>query len=121
MERLLALPSSNLPLVYQNPLSNLVNSLPYLDDEIYRPNEALRGMVSNLLEDEMKRMPKVDYLANLKMPEVRLAQKPPEHLHAIDTTRYNVEHIAPHNTNDAQSYMKATHDLNTLMHYNSGK
>jgi hypothetical protein len=114
----LALPSSHTPLVYQNPLSNLVNALPYLDDELFHQDEALKAKVSQAIYDEMSRMPRIDYLASMPMPATTYTTRP-NPITSFRTDRYNVDHIKPKSEKDATSYMEAIDDLNKLQHYNS--
>jgi len=61
----LALPSSKLPLVYRNPLTALVTTLPYIDEEL---DPIQKRKVNALITAELAKMDKYDYLADLPMP-----------------------------------------------------
>lgn len=67
-EPVLALTSSNIPIVFQNPLSNLVTSLPYIDED---PDPRMQNTINRMLNEEMQNMAEVDYLQNMPLPEFK--------------------------------------------------
>jgi len=75
--QLLALPSSNLPIVYRHPMSATITSLAYIDKEtdLTRQKQVRTYYLSNfykvqmLIQNEMKQMTKRDYLEEIPMPK----------------------------------------------------
>ena len=97
----LALPSTDVPLVYQHPLSHLITSLPYADEET---DSQVMSQVQRLIQDEMKIMPKKDYLASLQLKSLKNEEstilsnefervKKGIALNSIDTERYKPENF----------------------------
>lgn len=70
---MLSLGSSDAPLVYQNNLTKLVTSLPYIDVEA---DDYIKIKVERMIKAEMATMGKVDYLKDLPMPETSFFDSP---------------------------------------------
>jgi len=67
-DTVLALTSSHVPLVFQNPLSNLVTSLPYIDQD---PDPRMQNTINMMIQEEMRNLAEVDYLQTLPLPEFK--------------------------------------------------
>lgn len=70
---MLSLTSSDVPLVYKNHLCKLVTSLPYVDGDA---DELIKLKVERMVKQEMARMERKDYLADLPMPETKVLDSP---------------------------------------------
>ncbi|EGR34879.1 hypothetical protein IMG5_001090 [Ichthyophthirius multifiliis] len=68
---MLSLPSANTPIVYQNPLSKLVTSLPYIDEDL---DKIQKNQIERMIRKEMAQMSQNDYLENLPAPKSTLLQ-----------------------------------------------
>ena len=64
--QVLALTSSKVPLVYQNPLAQYVTNLPYIDEE---PEPRFMNKASQMVQEEMRNMAETDYLQNMPVPD----------------------------------------------------
>jgi len=127
-EPLLALPSTDVPLVFRNPLSSLVTSLPYIDGEM---DSRTKREVLRLIEEEMKTMPQKDYLEDLKLREVNLDKLPyvkyeqeriekGKPFEAVDTQRYELQSVIGNlDYNDEASLKMAIDKVNILSQHNS--
>jgi len=129
-QNLLALPSTDVPLVYQHNLSHLVTSLPYIDADI---DSQAMAQAQKLIQDEMKIMPKKDYLANLRLKDFRSSAsiyleseleriKNGVTLDAVDPKAYNPENLLnPQQQNDLNSLKAAKIKADGLSQHNNFK
>ncbi len=127
---LLALPPTDVPLVYQHNLSHLVTSLPYIDGDT---DSQAMAQAQKLIQDEMKIMPKKDYLANLRLKDYRSSAsiyleseleriKNGTSLNAVDLGKYNPQTLlAPSQENDLNSIQAAITRADGLSQHNNFK
>jgi len=127
---ILALPSTDVPLVYQHPSSHLVTSLPYIDGEV---DSQTMSQVQKLIQDEMKIMATKDYLSNLRLKEVK--SKSSQYFEAemdrinkgtlldsVDKEHYKVEtFLPPEKENDLNEIRSANFKADGLTQYHSFK
>lgn len=59
----------NVPLVYQHPLNNLINALPYIEEENVK-DEKITNLAYQMIENELKTLKKKDYLESLPLPNL---------------------------------------------------
>jgi len=53
-------------LVLENEYAHLVNALPYIDEE---PDPKFKDKLNSMIKEEMRGMPKRDYLERLQIPQ----------------------------------------------------
>ena len=124
----LALPSTDVPLVYQHPMSHLLTSLPYIDEDV---DSQVMAQVQKLIQDEMKIMPNKNYLENLRLKESRAERsqylegemerlQKGTALENIDMERYNIDTFLPANKeNDLAAIKNAVSKADCLsQHFN---
>lgn len=126
----LALTSGDMPLVYQHQSSHLVTSLPYIDEEA---NSQVMSQVQKLIQDEMKIMPKKDYLANLQLKKSKIEHsqylndefervKKGTVLDTVDLERYKTDNLLPAGKeNDLNSIRAAITKTEQLIQHNNFK
>ncbi len=126
----LALQSSKVPLVLQNPLSPLVTCISYIDGE---EDDYIREQALNLIQNEKRYMTKKDYLEGLPMPDLKILETPliREELERIgsnrrsapvDMTRYELKDgpIAE-KKKDQNSWKESIDHAHTLIQHNNLK
>ena len=129
LEANLALPSSNVPLVLQNPNSFLVTSLPYIDME---DDPKILAQVEKLLKEEMSKMPKIDYLENYPMPELNFGSsellkneyeniESGREIEEVDFALERLEDISPEADDDINAIKTAVDKCDMISQYNNVK
>ena len=129
LEANLALPSSNVPLVLQNPNSFLVTSLPYIDLE---DDPKILAQVEKLLKEEMSRMPRIDYLENYPMPELNFGSsellkneyeniESGREIEEVDFGLEKLEDISPEADDDINAIKTAVDKCDMISQYNNVK
>lgn len=118
------LPSSEtkkeyVPLVYRHPLNNLINALPYIEEENVK-DEKITNLAYQMIENELKTLKKKDYLEELPLPNLefifsdefdneiekiksksneKINKKYELDLNDIEKSKENAEKMAEYNTN----------------------
>ena len=126
----LALQSSKTPLVLQNPLSQLVTCLSYIDGE---EDDYIREQALNMIQMEKRNMIKKDYLEGLPLPDLKILETPliKEELERIrsnrrnpevDMSRYELKDGPPaEKRKDPKSWKESIDHAHTLIQHNNLK
>lgn len=109
----LQLTSSHVPLVFQNPLSSLVTSMSYFDQET---DSKYLKEAQRLIEDEKKSMPQKDYLENFPTPKFSKFT-PRSEQDIVDFEKYKINE----NPKSLQDVKSETEKIQTLISGNSVK